>query len=111
MGQHRHSLLIAASMNFAFGLILGLITGDIVAMLLLAGALRMVHNHHAAFAFNSLGAPLEQKKVQSDISTRDNPVIHIFAFVEGYHKSHQAFPSDYRNGVGWFAYDPTRLKG
>ncbi|WP_444911000.1 fatty acid desaturase [Microbulbifer sp. TRSA005] len=111
MGQHRHSLLIAASMNFAFGLILGLITGGIVAMFLLAGVLRMVINHHAAFAFNSLGPPLEQKKVQGDISARDNPVIHTFAFGEGYQNSHHAFPKDYRNGVGWFAYDPTRLKG
>ncbi|WP_444904012.1 hypothetical protein ACJJIU_01920 [Microbulbifer sp. CnH-101-E] len=93
MGQHRHSLLIAASMNFAFGLILGLITGDIAAMLFLAGALRMVHNHHAVFAFNSLGAPLEQKKIQGDIAAQDNSVIHAFAFGEGYHNSHHAFPA------------------
>jgi stearoyl-CoA desaturase (delta-9 desaturase) len=27
---------------------------------------------------------------------------------EGYHNFHHRFPSDYRNGVRWFDYDPTK---
>ena len=27
---------------------------------------------------------------------------------EGYHNFHHEFPSDYRNGVEWYQYDPTK---
>ncbi|QFT53855.1 Fatty acid desaturase [Microbulbifer sp. THAF38] len=108
MWQHRHYLPIAIGMNFAICLILGLITGDIIAMFLLAGVLRMVVNHHAAFALNSFGHRWGKRKFKGDISARDNPIINVFAFGEGYHNYHHAFPADYRNGVGWFAYDPTK---
>ncbi|WP_444885877.1 hypothetical protein [Microbulbifer sp. PSTR4-B] len=65
MRQHHHYVPITASMNFAFGLILGLITGDIVAMFLLAGVLRMVINHHAAFSLNSMGHHWGKRKFRA----------------------------------------------
>ncbi|GAB2901251.1 fatty acid desaturase [Microbulbifer echini] len=108
MWQHRNYLPIAIAMNLAICLVFGWITGDIIAMFLLAVVLRMVINHHAAFALNSFGHRWGHRKYKSDISARDNPLINIFAFGEGYHNYHHAFPGDFRNGVGWLAYDPSK---
>ena len=32
----------------------------------------------------------------------------LFTFGEGYHNYHHKFPSDFRNGVSWFAFDPSK---
>ncbi|WP_445363401.1 fatty acid desaturase [Microbulbifer sp. ANSA003] len=108
MWQHKNYLPIALGMNFSICLLLGLITGDIIAMFLLAGVLRIVVNHHSAFALNSIGHYWGGKSYRSDISACDNPLINIFCFGEGYHNYHHAFHYDYRNGVRWHNYDPTK---
>ena len=32
----------------------------------------------------------------------------LFTFGEGYHNYHHKFPSDFRNGISWFAFDPSK---
>ncbi|WP_226648476.1 fatty acid desaturase [Microbulbifer variabilis] len=113
MWQHKNYLPITLGMNFSICLILGLITGDILAMFLLAGVLRIAVNHHSAFIINSIGHYWGQKKYKSDVSARDNPLINIFCFGEGYHNYHHAFQTDYRTGIRWYQYDPSKwlIKG
>jgi stearoyl-CoA desaturase (delta-9 desaturase) len=32
----------------------------------------------------------------------------VFSYGEGYHNYHHYFPTDYRNGIRWFHFDPTK---
>ncbi|MCH8226589.1 MAG: acyl-CoA desaturase, partial [Chloroflexi bacterium] len=41
-------------------------------------------------------------------SARDNPILALITYGEGYHNYHHAFQWDYRNGVKWWHYDPTK---
>ncbi|KAI1324702.1 fatty acid desaturase-domain-containing protein [Xylariaceae sp. FL0255] len=41
-------------------------------------------------------------------SSRNHIFTALLTFGEGYHNFHHEFPSDYRNGVRWFDYDPTK---
>jgi stearoyl-CoA desaturase (delta-9 desaturase) len=35
-------------------------------------------------------------------------VIALFTYGEGYHNFHHTFQWDYRNGIFWYQYDPTK---
>jgi stearoyl-CoA desaturase (delta-9 desaturase) len=41
-------------------------------------------------------------------TARDNWFIALFTFGEGYHNYHHTFAFDYRNGIKWYHYDPTK---
>lgn len=41
-------------------------------------------------------------------TARDNGFLALFTYGEGYHNFHHIFASDYRNGIKWFHYDPTK---
>ena len=41
-------------------------------------------------------------------SARDNWFLAIVTYGEGYHNFHHLFQSDYRNGIRWFHFDPTK---
>lgn len=51
---------------------------------------------------------LAHAHIRTKITARDNWVTALFTYGEGYHNFHHAFPGDYRNGVRWFDYDPTK---
>ncbi|CAI4435401.1 ABA_G0016700.mRNA.1.CDS.1 [Saccharomyces cerevisiae] len=40
---------------------------------------------------------------------RDNWITAIVTFGEGYHNFHHEFPTDYRNAIKWYQYDPTKV--
>jgi stearoyl-CoA desaturase (delta-9 desaturase) len=41
-------------------------------------------------------------------SARDSFVTALISLGEGYHNFHHRFQSDYRNGIRWFDFDPTK---
>ena len=41
-------------------------------------------------------------------SARDNALLSLITNGEGYHNFHHKFPSDFRNGVRWYQWDPTK---
>ncbi|KAF7617549.1 putative fatty acid desaturase protein [Aspergillus flavus] len=41
-------------------------------------------------------------------SARDNLFVALLTSGEGYHNFHHRFPSDYRNGVHWYSFDPSK---
>ena len=106
--QHDHYLPLAIGMNFAPALLAGLLFGDVGGHLLLAGVLRLVVNHHVTFFINSL-CHMWGKRPYTDANTaRDNFWLALFTWGEGYHNFHHLFQTDYRNGVRWWQYDPTK---
>lgn len=108
MWQHKHYYSIALAMNIIPPLILGWITGQYLAFLLSMGVLRLVYSHHTTFFINSLAHYWGRRPYCGDNTARDNDVLALFTYGEGYHNYHHLFQNDYRNGVRWFQFDPTK---
>jgi len=108
MWQHRHYMKLVIVMNIGLPLLLGVVFGDIVGMLLLAGLLRLVLSQHFTFFINSLAHIWGSRPYTEKNTARDNAVLALFTYGEGYHNFHHIFASDYRNGIRWWHYDPTK---
>jgi stearoyl-CoA desaturase (Delta-9 desaturase) len=106
--QHRHYLAIAVSMNVGLPLLLGWAFGDVVGMVLLAGVLRLVFSHHLTFCINSLAHIVGTRPYTTANTARDNGLVALLTFGEGYHNFHHQFAHDYRNGVRWWQWDPSK---
>ncbi|MGM0481901.1 MAG: fatty acid desaturase [Pseudomonadota bacterium] len=108
MWQHRHYLALTLIMNFGWPLAVGLMVGDVWGALLVVGVLRLVLNHHTTFFINSLAHVWGSQPYTEKNSARDNGVLAFLTFGEGYHNYHHIFSSDYRNGIRWWQFDPTK---
>ena len=108
MWQHKNYLALTLATNFGIPLLLGWWHGDIIAMLLLVGVLRLVISHHTTFFINSLAHIWGSRPYTDKNTARDNGFLALFTYGEGYHNFHHIFENDYRNGVKWWHYDPTK---
>jgi len=106
--QHRHYLMLILLTNIALPALLGFLHGDIVAGLLLGGLLRLVLSQHITYLINSLAHMWGRQPYSNDNSARDNPLLALITYGEGYHNYHHAFQWDYRNGFKWWHFDPTK---
>ncbi len=106
--QHKHYLALALFMNIAVPLLAGWATGDPWGTLMLAGLFRLVINHHFTFFINSLAHYWGRQPYTAENSARDNDFLALLTYGEGYHNFHHLFQWDYRNGVRWYQWDPTK---
>ncbi|MHC6529027.1 acyl-CoA desaturase [Vibrio proteolyticus] len=108
MWQHKYYVPLAILMNIGVPVALGLIYQDVWGMLLMVGAVRLVLNHHTTFFINSLAHIWGSQPYTDKNTARDNGILAFFTFGEGYHNYHHIFENDYRNGILWWQYDPTK---
>ncbi|WP_105258334.1 acyl-CoA desaturase [Pseudoalteromonas sp. T1lg88] len=108
MWQHKHYMKLVILMNIGLPLLLGVLFGDIIGMLLLAGLLRLVLSQHFTFFINSLAHIWGSRPYTQKNTARDNGLLALLTYGEGYHNFHHIFASDYRNGIRWWHYDPTK---
>jgi stearoyl-CoA desaturase (Delta-9 desaturase) len=108
MFQHRHYVALTTFMNVVPALLLGLALGDVIGTLLLVGLLRLVVNHHVTFFINSLAHFWGSRPYTEENSARDNGFLAFLTYGEGYHNYHHIFQNDYRNGIRWWQWDPTK---
>src|SRR6185437_9402334 len=106
--QHRHYVTLVLATNFGLPLLAGWLVGDLWGTFLLAGVLRLVLSHHFTFFINSLAHMWGERPYTEENTARDNPVLAVLTFGEGYHNFHHNFAHDYRNGVRWWQWDPTK---
>jgi stearoyl-CoA desaturase (delta-9 desaturase) len=106
--QHRHYVALAVGLNVGLPVLVGLIFHDVWGMLILAGVARLVWSHHVTFFINSLAHMWGSRPYTEDNSARDNAAIAVLTYGEGYHNFHHIFAHDYRNGVRWWQWDPTK---
>lgn len=106
--QHKHYVAITTAMNLGLPLLLGLALGDVIGTFLLVGLLRLVVNHHVTFFINSLAHFWGSRPYTEENSARDNGVLAFLTYGEGYHNYHHIFQTDYRNGIRWYQWDPTK---
>jgi stearoyl-CoA desaturase (Delta-9 desaturase) len=108
MFQHRHYLKLALAMNIGLPALLGWLHGDLWGSLLMAGLLRLVASHHVTFFINSLAHYWGRQPYTTANTARDNGLLALVTYGEGYHNYHHLFQWDYRNGIRWWHYDPTK---
>lgn len=111
--QHRYYLPLVILINFGIPIVLGLLHGDLFGMLLLAGVARLFIAHHFTFFINSLAHIWGKQPYTQNNSARDNGFLAFLTMGEGYHNYHHCFQRDYRNGIHWYQFDPTKwlIKG
>ena len=106
--QHRFYLPIGIAVGFGLPLALGFWVGRPFEFFLFGGLLRVVLVHHSTFLINS-GAHYFGRRPYSIYNTaRDSWWLAFFSFGEGYHNYHHAFQGDYRNGIRWYHWDPSK---
>jgi len=105
MWQHRWYWTLVWVTNLALPMALGWALGEFWGVFLLAGVLRLVVNHHVTFFINSLAHIWGSQPYTDENSARDNWLISIFTYGEGYHNYHHMFQQDYRNGIRWWQFD------
>jgi len=64
--------------------------------------------NNSTWFINSLAHTFGEKTYAKEQTAVNNAAISLLTFGEGYHNYHHAFSSDYRNGVRWWQWDPTK---
>ncbi len=108
MLQHRYYILFVALSLIGLPYALGSIWGDPIGAVLVAGFLRLVIQWHATFSVNSVAHIIGKQPYSTKNSARDSVVTAFITLGEGYHNYHHSFQGDYRNGIRWFHFDPTK---
>ena len=107
--QHRHYLKVVLFMGLVFPmLITGLGWGDWFGGFIYAGILRILFVQQSTFCVNSLAHYLGDQPFDDRNSPRDHVFTALVTLGEGYHNMHHEFPSDFRNAIQWYQYDPTK---
>ncbi|KAJ5749250.1 uncharacterized protein N7511_010946 [Penicillium nucicola] len=107
--QHKNygTVILVFGMLFPM-MVAGLGWGDWKGGLIYAGILRFLFVQQATFCVNSLAHWLGEQPFDDRNSPRDHVVTALVTLGEGYHNFHHEFPSDYRNAIQWWQYDPTK---
>lgn len=107
--QDKYYLWIAIFMGLLLPGILGwALCGSFLGGFAIAGFARLVAVHHGTFFINSLSHWWGTQTYTDQNSARDNLVAAFLTFGEGYHNYHHLFANDYRNGIRWYHWDPTK---
>lgn len=106
--QHQYYLPIAILAGFILPAVIGLFLGSFLGGFAIAGLLRIVIVQHSTFFINSLCHVVGKQTYSKEHSARDSFFMALFTYGEGYHNFHHTFPSDYRNGIKWYHFDPTK---
>ncbi|KAI2636976.1 acyl-CoA desaturase 1 [Hypomontagnella submonticulosa] len=107
--QHTHFIKSVITMALIVPtLVCGLGWGDWWGGYIYAGILRICFVQQATFCVNSLAHWLGDQPFDDRNSPRDHVITALVTLGEGYHNFHHEFPSDYRNAIEWWQYDPTK---
>lgn len=106
--QDRHYLASGIFVGLLLPMLIALSWGDPTGALLGAGFLRLLLQYHATFCINSWAHKFGRQPYSTATSARDSFLGAILTLGEGYHNYHHTFPNDYRNGVRFYHFDPTK---
>jgi stearoyl-CoA desaturase (delta-9 desaturase) len=108
MWQYRWSHVIGIAAGLGIPTVIGALFGSPLAGLLWGGFLRIALIHHTTFLVNSVAHLYGTRPYTEENSARDNGLLAFITNGEGYHNFHHKFPSDFRNGIRWWQWDPTK---
>lgn len=108
MWQDKYYAPLVVGVGFLIPTLIGWAFGYPWGGLLYGGFARVVVTHHCTFFINSLCHLWGHQPYGDKTSARDNFVLAFFTYGEGYHNFHHRFEADYRNGIRWYQWDPTK---
>lgn len=106
--QDRYYYPIAILMSFALPTLVGYFMGSPWAGFFFGGCLRVVMTQQSTFLVNSLTHTMGKQTYSDQVSARDSLFVAFLTHGEGYHNFHHTFQIDYRNGIRWYQWDPTK---
>jgi len=106
--QHKYYPIVSILIGIVLPTCIASLWGDPVGGYFYAGVWKMVFVHHATFFVNSLAHTWGNKTVSDHHTAFDSSLTAMLTLGEGYHNYHHEFPQDYRNGIKFFHYDPTK---
>lgn len=106
--QHKYWLLVGIAFGIGVPTAIAALWGDVLGGFLVAGWLRLVLAWHCTFAVNSFAHRFGKPNWAPDDSAKDSVWVAFLTLGEGYHSYHHRFQSDYRNGIRWYHYDPSK---
>lgn len=108
MFQHRYFKILMLITNVLVAFVIGALLNDYIGAVFLATIARMFALYHFTWFINSLAHTWGDKPYSQEQTAVDNFILSVLTFGEGYHNYHHTFANDYRNGVRWFHFDPTK---
>lgn len=106
--QHKHYATLMFGTNLLVTLAVGYFLNDYLGAFLFSWLTRLFVLHHFTWFINSLAHTWGARTFCKELSAVDNYIIALLTFGEGYHNYHHTFAYDYRNGIRWFHFDPTK---
>jgi stearoyl-CoA desaturase (delta-9 desaturase) len=106
--QHKYYFPIAIAVSFLFPMAVGAYFGHMWGGLIIGGFLRVFITSHCTFLINSAAHFWGTQPYTDKNTAKDNFLLAFFTYGEGYHNFHHKFQSDYRNGIKWYDWDPTK---
>src|SRR5579859_71640 len=73
--------------------------------LLWGGLVRIFLNHHVTWSVNSVCHTLGKREFETTDRSRNEWVVGLLAFGEGWHNNHHAFPRSAFHGLHWWQFD------
>ena len=108
MLQNKYYAPLLITVNLAIFLLGWHLTGSALASFYMGFLVRMAMIHHCTWFINSLCHTYGSKTYVRELSAVDNALMALLTFGEGYHNYHHAFAADYRNGIRWYHFDPSK---
>lgn len=106
--QHRYAKVLMIVTNFICFLTVGYLFQDYLGALVMAVGFRLFISHHFTWFINSLAHTFGTKPFSQEMTAVNNWLISLVTFGEGYHNFHHTYANDYRNGIRWYHFDPTK---
>lgn len=106
--QNRDFQWWAIGFGIVMPVLIGAAYGAAWEAFLFAVGLRLFVVFQTVFFINSFAHTFGSATYDKQASARDNWIGAVLTGGEGYHSFHHRFPSDYRNGVRWYHWDPSK---
>jgi len=106
--QDKYYAILMFSSNLIVTLFIGFCTGNYFEAFLFTWLVRQFFLHHCTWFINSLAHYFGHQNYSTEHTAVDNYFISFLTFGEGYHNYHHTFAYDYRNGIRWYHFDPTK---
>jgi stearoyl-CoA desaturase (delta-9 desaturase) len=106
--QHKYYGLCMVATNVLTFLFCGFIFNNYWAAFLFTWWVRLFFLHHTTWCINSLAHFWGTQNYSREHTAVDNYLISLLTYGEGYHNFHHSFAYDYRNGIRWYHFDPSK---
>ena len=108
MFQHKYYSLLMVITNVLVTLSMGYIFNDYLGAFVITWGIRLFFLHHFTWFINSIAHTWGSQSFSQEHTAVDNYLISLVTFGEGYHNYHHTFANDYRNGIKWYHFDPSK---